>query len=634
MRILLICAFSTFAYAADPVTSAWIRSRPAANAELRRVLPDVHEVVVEENFVEVRSAGLSLLSLGTFQNPLTGNGGVRDLRFRIPRKPVLEDAPLDSQRIGPGEMGVFLNGVPLYNRFAEASYMGRNMWHFDTLQVKDPAHPLTLGVLQDMIANGAAHSPLLGFALDGFPIYGPWGFANADGSGGPRRMRSGYRLRKMGERTRWPDGTVLTPSQYGPPVNAAFPLGTFAEDYLFAPLQGDLDASNGRFSATPDYPQGTYAYFLTTDDSNQLAFPYFLTERFRGKLPGVAHTAQANAASQVQFTHDSLEAGKPTVLNFAFPQVRYLEIVHEKPLHLMAVSDDLQLFDHIHPEWRTGNFYAVTHTFRRPGHYRLFAQFTRPGEPERLETFDVTVLQGSSPIGAVSKPDAPLTVTLLKPGRIQTGQDLTFTVELSGEPVEPYLGAWGHFVFLDHNLGNFIHAHPTAGAGAELDPNRPHIHGVSDVAIGPPPSSVSFTTNFARAGRYKLWAQFQVAGKPVVVPFEINVADGAPALTHTQTKIPPGAIAITVDARGFTPARIDSKVGKAVTLAVTRADTPNCGSQIVFPSLGIKHDLPLGKTTLIELPEWHGELAFTCGMGMYRGLIVGVAGPGGKTGSK
>jgi hypothetical protein len=69
----------------------------------------------------VRSAGLSLTFLGPFQNPLTGDGGVRDLRFRIPRKPAISSSTSESQWVGPGAMGVFRNGVPLYNRFAEAS---------------------------------------------------------------------------------------------------------------------------------------------------------------------------------------------------------------------------------------------------------------------------------------------------------------------------------------------------------------------------------------------------------------------------------------------------------------------------------------------------------------------------------
>jgi hypothetical protein len=86
-----------------------------------------------------------------------------------------------------------------------------------------------------------------------------------------------------------------------------FPLGTFVEDYEYRPDSGDLDSSNGRFSVTPEYPGGTYAYFLSTDDAGAIAFPYFLTERFRGKLPGVA-APRANAASGVQFAHSALAA--------------------------------------------------------------------------------------------------------------------------------------------------------------------------------------------------------------------------------------------------------------------------------------------------------------------------------------
>jgi hypothetical protein len=169
---------------------------------------------------------------------------------------------------------------------------------------------------------------LLGFALDGFPIYGPWGFANPDGSGGLARMRSGYRLRKIVNRTAWPDGRQLTPGQYGPPVGEAFPLGTFAEDHEYAPGAGDLDASNGRFCVTPDYPEGTYAYFLATDDQNQPEFPYFLTDRFHGKVPGRAPAADESRAG-VDFSHGELPTGAPAEHTFTFPNARFLEIVHE-----------------------------------------------------------------------------------------------------------------------------------------------------------------------------------------------------------------------------------------------------------------------------------------------------------------
>src|SRR6202044_1937664 len=114
-----------------------------------------------------------------------------------------------------------------------------------------------------------------------------------------------------------------------------------------------------------------------------------------------------------------------------------------------------------------------------------------------------------------------------KPPKIHTGEDVSFTVDLAGQPIEPYLGAWGHFVFLDQNLNNFTHAHPPDVVGTSPDPRRPHIHGVNDGASGPPPSSVSFTTNFAVPGKYKLWAQFQAAGQTVAIPFNVEVTAGA-----------------------------------------------------------------------------------------------------------
>jgi len=91
------------------------------------------------------------------------------------------------------------------------------------------------------------HSPIVGWAYDGNPIYGPYGFANIDGSGGIARMTSGYKLKTTG---------INRPSY------DAFENGFFVDDFIFA-ADGDLDASNGRFCVTPDFPHGVYAYFCT-----------------------------------------------------------------------------------------------------------------------------------------------------------------------------------------------------------------------------------------------------------------------------------------------------------------------------------------------------------------------------------
>ena len=80
------------------------------------------------------------------------------------------------------------------------------------------------------VINPNEHSPLLGFAYDGFPIYGAYAYANTNGTGGIVRMKSGYQYRNITARTVWADGTDVLD---GPAVSATYPLGYFREDYEF-----------------------------------------------------------------------------------------------------------------------------------------------------------------------------------------------------------------------------------------------------------------------------------------------------------------------------------------------------------------------------------------------------------------
>jgi hypothetical protein len=130
--------------------------------------------------------------------------------------------------------------------------------------------------------NTSQHSPLIGFAADGFPIYGAYAYANTDGTGGITRMKSGYQLRNISVRTHWADNTDVND---GPPVSAAFPLGYFREDYEFIAHPGDptyLDEHNGRICKTPEYPNGIYCYFATVDANHNSAYPYVVGPTFYG----------------------------------------------------------------------------------------------------------------------------------------------------------------------------------------------------------------------------------------------------------------------------------------------------------------------------------------------------------------
>ncbi|HVW11259.1 MAG TPA: YHYH protein [Bryobacteraceae bacterium] len=158
------------------------------------------------------------------------------------------------------------------------------------------------------------HSPILGWALDGYPIYGPYGYSNPNDATSPvRRIASSYRLRNITERTSLPDWSLpnhagvpqnLSASQYGPAVSTQYPLGRYLEDYEYVAGLGDLDQYNGRFAVTPEFPQGTYAYYTTIDSNGVPAFPYIFGGQFYGTAAG-SFPASVTAATSDYFANGS-----------------------------------------------------------------------------------------------------------------------------------------------------------------------------------------------------------------------------------------------------------------------------------------------------------------------------------------
>jgi hypothetical protein len=114
------------------------------------------------------------------------------------------------------------------------------------------------------------HSPIIGYAFDGFPVYGAYAYASTAGTGAIKRMRSSYSTTTTASRTS------------GPTVSTNYPTGCFIEDYKFTQGSGDLDARNGRFCVTPDYPGGIYAYFVTIDAHTLPVFPYTFFQSYNG----------------------------------------------------------------------------------------------------------------------------------------------------------------------------------------------------------------------------------------------------------------------------------------------------------------------------------------------------------------
>ncbi len=171
-------------------------------------------------------------------------------------------------------------------------------------------------------AGSWTHSPILGWSLDGYPIYGPYGYSDPrNASSAVKRMKSGYRLREITRRESLPDwalgyhpnvAQVLPTGQQGPLVNERFPLGRYVEDYEYVTGLGDLDQFNGRFAITPDFPNGSYAYFVTLKDDGNPAFPYIIGLQYYGSVRTQAgQGAAAVPADALDYFNNGQFVGQP-----------------------------------------------------------------------------------------------------------------------------------------------------------------------------------------------------------------------------------------------------------------------------------------------------------------------------------
>jgi hypothetical protein len=198
--------------------------------------------------------------------------------------------------VGLGHIGVWSNGVSIFNADDGMTYNNAGVWHRNAFFWEGPSfdnclgHPQQSGEYHHHVSpnclydqtDSTSHSPIIGYAFDGFPVYGAYAYGNVDGTGAIKRMTSSYQLRSISDRTTLPGGGPA-PSA-GPAISATFPLGAYIQDYEFLQGSGDLDLHNGRFCITPDYPSGIYAYFVTIDAALNPVYPYTLGATYYGTV--------------------------------------------------------------------------------------------------------------------------------------------------------------------------------------------------------------------------------------------------------------------------------------------------------------------------------------------------------------
>ncbi|HEX8029621.1 MAG TPA: heavy metal-binding domain-containing protein [Vicinamibacterales bacterium] len=203
--------------------------------------------------------------------------------------------------------------------------------------------------------------------------------------------------------------------------------------------------------------------------------------------------------------------------------------VHAKPFHLFVLSQDLDSYQHVHPEPQRDGRFAINVTLPRPGYYRLFADFLPiGGAPQVISTTVVTAGFDGDLAGGQAhlRPDTVFTRTVddvtmslklpeegLVAGREET---LRFSVAdtKTGQPatdLEPYLAAFGHTLVMSADTLKYIHAHPV-----ELLPETNPEQGRG----GP---GLTFKAMLPQPGLYRMWTQVQRHGKVVTVPFTVTV---------------------------------------------------------------------------------------------------------------
>lgn len=285
------------------------------------LLVNCQKVEYSNNWVYVTTAGIPAYPTGPFQDGNPSQASNQNAIFQIPLNPTQNTGSLTAT--SGGNIGIFINGVALFdfrdgvawnnttnslcggpgNPPCPGGMTAVQNWNRDAIPAEklgfdcSKGHPamgnyhhhqnpsafdLDLNVVSTICnlydadglyaINPAQHSPLIGFAYDGFPIYGAYAYANTNGTGGITRMKSSYQLRSISTRS------------LGPAVSSTYFLGYFREDYEYiAHTASDyLDEHNGRFCVTPEYPNGIYCYFATVDANHNSAYPYVVGPTFYG----------------------------------------------------------------------------------------------------------------------------------------------------------------------------------------------------------------------------------------------------------------------------------------------------------------------------------------------------------------
>jgi hypothetical protein len=240
---------------------------------------------------------------------------------------------------------------------------------------------------------------------------------------------------------------------------------------------------------------------------------------------------------------DNLTTHKEITLRYTITDdtgavVKNFIVDHTKIMHFILVRQDLQDFQHLHPDFNkdTGEF-TIPVVFADNGPYRLFADFV-PAQGQKQEEYVPVTIPTDVMVGDKQQytrhsvvADTQLTRTegsyeftysIAQPISVGKETAITLNVKKNGSPVtsmEEYLGAQAHGILLKKDSLAFAHLHAMGGEMTHMmDGKMMTMH--EPMPKGP---KISFDYTFPEAGVYKLFTQFQHEGNVITTDYVVTV---------------------------------------------------------------------------------------------------------------
>jgi len=246
----------------------------------------------------------------------------------------------------------------------------------------------------------------------------------------------------------------------------------------------------------------------------------------------------------------AVTAGQKAALRFQIfhpgtgEAVKSFETVHERQYHLFLISQDMEYFQHIHPEEQADGTWTIDVSLPKAGSYKVLSDFLPSGgssqfiaQPLVTKGYVTDLTRDSAhlvPDTVLTKTNDDITATVTyDPQQFLVGLYGHITYHLTdtatGRPItdlQTYLGAFGHTLIMSEDMAEYVHSHPLdILAMPDDDVGVPvfQIPPGADLETLRGGPDVTFEGLMPKAGRYRAWTQFRRHDKLHTFAFTFNV---------------------------------------------------------------------------------------------------------------